>query len=238
MTHVTNLPAIVRDGVLPLNVLKRQGGCFQSIAEPGVQELRARVELLHNGEARNLHDQAPLYFAVRTPMLFSRRELQDSIAYVEVDPAVLELPDVVLADGNAAMQACAGGLALWPCTWRGLTLTAVTGLTDPQIVGQAEDRGLTCSHGPAGWTGYPGKRSRQTIGEAMTKHGARSTLRPLSRAVSLRASSAECMLATRKWPPVLRRLSPRWDELCRFLLAPPCTSRVAGATHTWRPPET
>jgi hypothetical protein len=62
-----------------------------------VQERRAAKRV---PGGRPLHDYANLYLCARNPMLFKRRF--DEVAVLQVATGVLDLPGVVIADGNAA----------------------------------------------------------------------------------------------------------------------------------------
>lgn len=104
MTHIDNLPSILQHGILSGNMVRSRGISAARIDNRGVQDLRDRVTFVLLGKRRALHDFAPLYFTVRTPMLYSRGHLQDRIVYVEVEAAVLDLPGALICDGNAASQ--------------------------------------------------------------------------------------------------------------------------------------
>lgn len=51
---------------------------------------------------RPLHEYANTYFHARNPMISRRRNQRLELAVVRVHPSVLELPNVVVTDGNAA----------------------------------------------------------------------------------------------------------------------------------------
>lgn len=104
MTPVDHLASIMQHGILAKNKVERLQISRRSIALESVQSLRSRVRLSFRGSIRSLHDYAPLYFCARTPMLSLRRDVQDDIVYIEVAPSMLDLPGVVLSDGNAAAQ--------------------------------------------------------------------------------------------------------------------------------------
>jgi hypothetical protein len=104
MCHLDNLESILRLGLLAKRNLGGMRPAPRSIAEPDVQALRANIFLLDQAGRRPLQDYVPLYFAVRTPMLYSRREIQDEIALIEMVPDVLDSSGVVCSDGNAAAQ--------------------------------------------------------------------------------------------------------------------------------------
>jgi ssDNA thymidine ADP-ribosyltransferase, DarT len=49
-----------------------------------------------------LHDYACLYFNARNPMLYLRRGQHEALCVLSIEPAVLDLPGVVITDQNAA----------------------------------------------------------------------------------------------------------------------------------------
>lgn len=66
---------------------------------------------------RLLHEYANLYFCARNPMLFKRLDQHQTICVLQVDPAVIDLPNVVITDQNAASDhvyfaAAPGGLRI------------------------------------------------------------------------------------------------------------------------------
>ena len=111
MTHVDNLPSVLEFGILAYNRMQQLGLGAVRIDNRQVQDLRGRVVVVDDGVRRPLHDYVPLYFAVRSPMLSDRRRVQDQIVYVEIDPTVLDLTQVVLSNGNAARQGLREGSA-------------------------------------------------------------------------------------------------------------------------------
>lgn len=70
-----------------------------SIADPDVQDRRAAVRIPGGGR---LHSYANLYFDARNSMMSALRHLNDTIAVVRVSHAVIDLPDVIVSDRNAA----------------------------------------------------------------------------------------------------------------------------------------
>ena len=66
-----------------------------------VQGIRARKRV---PGGMVLHDYACLYICARNPMLFKRcQAMRDDLCVLAFDPAVLDIPDVVIADHNAAL---------------------------------------------------------------------------------------------------------------------------------------
>lgn len=70
-----------------------------SVADVDVQIRRERIKI-PNGMF--LHQYANLYFDVRNPMLYKLKDKNDSIAILLVSIDVLNLPNVVVSDMNAA----------------------------------------------------------------------------------------------------------------------------------------
>lgn len=66
-----------------------------------VQDIRAK-KMVPGG--RPLHEYANLYICARNPMLFKRLNHHRELCVLRVSPTVLDLPDVVITDGNAASK--------------------------------------------------------------------------------------------------------------------------------------
>ena len=92
-----NLASIVQHGLLSHNNAARIP--HVSIADPQVQDRRAGK---HVPGGLALHDYVNMYFHGRTVMMWVRRSTKSSIAVLRVSPAVLDLPNAVITDGNAA----------------------------------------------------------------------------------------------------------------------------------------
>lgn len=99
ITPVENVPLILRLGILSHRRAERIPHI--SIAMPEVQAHRAKVTL-PNG--RKLHDHVNLYFDARNPMMYRRKDHHRELTVLQIDPAVLDLPGVLISDGNAASQ--------------------------------------------------------------------------------------------------------------------------------------
>lgn len=98
ITSIKNLDSILRRGILSHNRAARIEHC--SVASGNVQE-RRRYKRVPG--ASRLHSYANLYFHARNPMMF--RLLYDGhedLIVIRVSPAVLDIPDTVITDGNAA----------------------------------------------------------------------------------------------------------------------------------------
>lgn len=93
---IQNLPSVLQHGILS----HRRAARLQhsSVAKAEVQDMRAK-RLVPGG--RPIHEYANLYFCARNPMLFLRKDQADSLCVLRVDPGVLDLPNVIVADMNA-----------------------------------------------------------------------------------------------------------------------------------------
>lgn len=93
------VPSVLRFGILCKSEQRRRFPDARSIADPEVQELRASKVIPGGGR---LHGYANLYFDSHNAMLSRLRHLNDTIAIIRVDDQVLDLPDVIVTDRNAA----------------------------------------------------------------------------------------------------------------------------------------
>ncbi|MDP9369401.1 MAG: DUF4433 domain-containing protein [Chloroflexota bacterium] len=94
---MANLPSIVRRGILSHD--RADAVPHHSVASEEVQALRAR-KVVPNG--RRLHEYANLYIDARNPMMYVRKGAHLDLCVLRVSTDVLDLPNVVIADGNAA----------------------------------------------------------------------------------------------------------------------------------------
>jgi ssDNA thymidine ADP-ribosyltransferase, DarT len=76
------------------------------MALPGVQQRRESKVI---PGAKPLHEYVNLYICARNPMMYLRRSQHEALSVLQIKPAVLSLPGVVIADGNAA----SGPTAFW-----------------------------------------------------------------------------------------------------------------------------
>ena len=99
MVHRKNLDSILTAGAI-FSKTRMGTKPFVSIAYESVQELRSKVTVTTSG--RPLHDYVPLYFGNRTPMIAALEAQNEDILFLRFSLNILELPGVVVADGNAA----------------------------------------------------------------------------------------------------------------------------------------
>jgi len=97
ITHVANLLSIVQRGLLSKRRAKPFGP--HSIAMEEVQEIRENKVV---PGARPLHEYVNLYFCARNPMLFKRKDQHAKICILRISTDILDLPEVVITDRNAA----------------------------------------------------------------------------------------------------------------------------------------
>ncbi|MFN8969687.1 MAG: DUF4433 domain-containing protein, partial [Pseudanabaena sp.] len=100
MTHISNLASIIRYGLLSHNVAHKLNLIQSDISDSDVQNIRAGLkDKIYN---RSLHEYVPLYFSPRNPMLYRRKEIQEDIVILGLDPNLLFESKIVISDGNAA----------------------------------------------------------------------------------------------------------------------------------------
>jgi hypothetical protein len=96
---IENLPLIVANGILSHKRADKVK--HRSVAMPEMQERRKRVVI---PGARPLHDYVNLYINARNKMMYKIvcNTGINTICVLQVDSGVLDLPDVVISDRNAA----------------------------------------------------------------------------------------------------------------------------------------
>jgi len=97
ITPISNVPSILALGILSHN---RAAGVFhRTVAMSEIQGRRARKAV---PGGRRLHDYVNLYVTSRNPMMFKRHLEHEKLCVLRVDTEVLDLPNVVVTDRNAA----------------------------------------------------------------------------------------------------------------------------------------
>ena len=94
---ITNVPSILRRGILSHKRAARIG--HESVAMQEIQERRAKVVI---PKGKPLHEYANLYICARNVMLYKRRGGHHDICVLSVSTEVLDLPGVIVTDGNAS----------------------------------------------------------------------------------------------------------------------------------------
>ena len=103
INSLKNLKSIFDHGILSINLLKKNALLNEDLSNPSVQN-RRECKMVPNH--RPLHDYANLYFDARNPMLYyllSQRGV-DELCVLCIDKKVLDLPETVVTDRNAAAE--------------------------------------------------------------------------------------------------------------------------------------
>ncbi len=101
ITHVDNIPSILKRGILSHKRVEEQAVPFTPIYDATIVSNR-RERVTPNG--KSLWEFANLYFQPRNPMLYRviNETIKELIAIVGVKPQVLNLPGTFVTNGNAA----------------------------------------------------------------------------------------------------------------------------------------
>jgi hypothetical protein len=110
ITPLNNVLSICQLGILSHRQVKEVD--HDSVAMQEIQDRRVKVVV--PGGWR-LHEYVNLYICARNPMLSKRKNQHDTLCVLRISPSVLDLPGVVVTDGNASSQyvrfaAAPGGL--------------------------------------------------------------------------------------------------------------------------------
>lgn len=106
ITHIKNLPKIVKDGLLCRNLAQSQKVQYENISDAGIQVVRSII-CVPQGSSHTLHDYVPTFFGARPPMLYAIRFKgiqQEEIVYILINWDVISLPTTYFTDGNARTQ--------------------------------------------------------------------------------------------------------------------------------------
>ncbi len=101
ITHVENVPAILKNGIPSHALVESRHVPFTPIYDAGIVSNRKAKA---TPERASLWEYANLYFQPRNPMMYRvvHEKTTKNLAVIGVKPSVLERPDVMIADGNAA----------------------------------------------------------------------------------------------------------------------------------------
>jgi len=97
ITPIANVVFIMQHGILSNELSKKVP--HDSLAMEEIQDKRKNKRI---PGAKKLHEYANLYFDAHNPMLSKRRNQNNQICILRVNPSVLDLPDVIISDRNAA----------------------------------------------------------------------------------------------------------------------------------------
>ena len=103
ITAMANVASMLERGILSNRLARRLASGHVSVADTEVQARRASKRVWVGRSSRPLHDYANLYVHARNAMLFILlRSRQGDLTVLTIDPEVLDLDGVVVADRNAA----------------------------------------------------------------------------------------------------------------------------------------
>lgn len=97
ITPINNVPSILQKGILCYNKAMQLNPT--SIAAKEIQDRRSSRSV---PQGKRLHDYVNLYINPRNPMMYLRKGLHKTVCVLRVDSSVIDLPDVVVSDQNAA----------------------------------------------------------------------------------------------------------------------------------------
>ena len=104
ITHIENIPSILRNGILSHERILNEKIPYTPIYNEQIVTNRKKI-LAPDG--RNLWNFANLYFQPRNPMLYRvlHEKQTNEVAIIAIQPIVLERPDIYFSTGNAAHSA-------------------------------------------------------------------------------------------------------------------------------------
>ena len=137
---IANVPSILERGILSHNRARRVEHI--DVAAPEVQDRRAEV-VVPGG--RRLHDYANLYFDARNPMMSRRRARHAELCVLRVSCDVLDLPGVVVTDGNASSGYIRFGAAADGLEFIDRELVFATWWTDADPFEQMRKKSARCA---------------------------------------------------------------------------------------------
>ena len=97
ITPIANLSSIVQSGILSNKRATKIKHVSVAMEEIQVKRRQKRIP-----GAGYLHDYVNLYFDAHNPMLSKRRDKNNEICILRVNPEILNIPGVIIADCNAA----------------------------------------------------------------------------------------------------------------------------------------
>lgn len=107
ITHINNVPSIMKRGILSRNKARRDSIDSHDISMESVQGRRSNKKI--PGTKKVLHDYANLYFDAHNPMLSKRRSKNNEICVLRVNKSILDLEGIIVTD---KMQQENAGLSL------------------------------------------------------------------------------------------------------------------------------
>jgi len=100
ITHIDNIPSILKDGILSHERIEKEGIKYTPIYDESIVE-RRREKFIRG---KSLWSFANLYFNARNPMLYRImcEKSLDDIAVLGISPSIMRYPEVYITTGNAA----------------------------------------------------------------------------------------------------------------------------------------
>lgn len=104
---IDNLPSVMEYGINSKNEVESRGKRYLTFADENVQNRRHGLKVyLSDKKWHNIHDLVPVYLTPLTPTLFARKEKQDRLCVITINPSVICDTKIsyVFSDGNAASR--------------------------------------------------------------------------------------------------------------------------------------
>lgn len=104
ITHIDNVPSILRKGILSHERMLNENISYTPIYNEQIVTNRKNIVA---PDGRSLWNFANLYFQPRNPMLYRvlHEKQTNEVAIIAMQPIILERPDIYVSNGNAAHSA-------------------------------------------------------------------------------------------------------------------------------------
>jgi ssDNA thymidine ADP-ribosyltransferase, DarT len=140
ITPIANVPSIILKGIVSHRAA--QQFAHKSVAMAEIQDKRSTKRV---PGGRPLHEYVNLYMSARNPMMYKRRVQHEELCVLRISTDVLDLPGVIVADGNAASDYT----GFWPAPG-GLAkvnraLTFAESWTSPDVIDQYRRASAKCA---------------------------------------------------------------------------------------------
>lgn len=96
---IANIESVIKNGILCYHEAEHISNHI-SIAMNDVQEIREHITV----HGKSLHDYANMYFSFRNPMMYKRRTEAEHLCVLVIDSKVLDIPECIITDQNAACR--------------------------------------------------------------------------------------------------------------------------------------
>jgi hypothetical protein len=101
---IKNIASMLEYGILSKNTVESMKIQYDSFAYETVQEKRHHTQIcLSSGRFVGIHDLVPVYLTPRTPTLYAKLDLKDSLCFAVIDASIVLDASIEFAftDGNA-----------------------------------------------------------------------------------------------------------------------------------------